>query len=88
MHFHTFWTIAENSADWIQHKIFLYQVVLGPVGQVFTLSCRADINFVFFIITLKSTVLLWVQPAIVLHTLMLKSSSTTTCVFNQKQTRR
>lgn len=76
MHFHTFWIITENIADQIQCKIFPYQIVLGPLGQVFTLSCRADINFVIFIITLKSTVLLWVQPAIIRHTLMLKSGST------------
>lgn len=60
MHFHTFCTITENVADWIQHKIFLNQIVLGPEGQAFTLSGRTDINFDLFIITLKSTVLIWV----------------------------
>lgn len=50
MHFHTFWTIAENTADWIQHKIFLYPVVLEPVGQVFNLICRADITLVLLLL--------------------------------------
>lgn len=39
----------------MQRKIILYLIVLGPVGQAFTLSCRVDMNFVGFVITLKSS---------------------------------
>lgn len=60
-------------------------MVLGPVGQIFPLSYRAGINFVIFIITLKSIILLWVQTAIMLHALMLKSSSTNTCILSDKE---
>lgn len=55
VHIRTFWRVTEDRAVWIQRKVILYPTVLGPVGQVFTLSCRMDMNFVVFIITLKSS---------------------------------